>query len=373
MRITFLYNDASQDPAGLAEDSDPDRSPIVRALRGAGHDVTALACTLDLSSLRDELEQLRPDVVFNRVESLGGSDALATAVPLVLDTHGVPYTGCSTAAIVAAANKVTVKQRLVAAHLPTPRWVDLSTIRERGQLDLKPSPFGRGLVEGASVDGVLPSPQPSPRGSGGLRFILKSVLEHASFAIDDNSIIVADDEQQINDCIRAREACFDRPYFAEEFIDGREFNLALLGDGTTVLPAAEIDFSAFPVGKPRIVGRGAKFDAGSFEFENTPRRFDFPESDRVLLRRLCGLAAECGRLFELAGYARVDFRVDADGQPWILEINTNPCLAPGSGFAAALAQAGIGYDEGILRIVDEALRRGPRSDYQAHVSHSAYL
>ena len=75
------------------------------------------------------------------------------------------------------------------------------------------------------------------------------------------------------------------------------------------------------------------------------------------MRRLSDLAAECWRLFDLRGYARVDFRCDAAGQPWILEINTNPCIAPTSGFAAALQQAGISYDDGIQMILDDALAR----------------
>jgi D-alanine-D-alanine ligase len=73
------------------------------------------------------------------------------------------------------------------------------------------------------------------------------------------------------------------------------------------------------------------------------------------------LAVECWRLFGLAGYARVDFRCDEAGRPWILEINANPCLLPGAGFAAALERAGIGYDEGIQLILDAALRPNARS------------
>ena len=67
------------------------------------------------------------------------------------------------------------------------------------------------------------------------------------------------------------------------------------------------------------------------------------------------LALECWRLFGLQGYVRVDFRVDQAGQPWILEINTNPCLSPDAGYAAALAEAGLDYDDAIRRIVERAV------------------
>jgi D-alanine-D-alanine ligase len=191
--------------------------------------------------------------------------------------------------------------------------------------------------------------------------------------MDDDSVVRPVDRAQLEALIDECEARWQRPYFAEHYIEGREFNLALLGDTPTVLPPAEIDFSAFPTGKPRIVSHKAKFAAGTFEFENTPRRFDFPSEDRRLIEQVKKLAADCWRLFELRGYARVDFRCDAQGQPWILEINANPCLSPSSGFAAALAEAGIGYDGGIELIVRDALTRNSPPTGQLHVSHSTNL
>ena len=126
--------------------------------------------------------------------------------------------------------------------------------------------------------------------------------------------------------------------------------------GPEVLPPAEIDFSAFPPDKPRIVGYRAKWEETAFEFANTPRQFDFATSEQPLLERLCVLARACWPLFGLRGYVRGDFRVDTGGCPWILEINTNPCLSPDGGFAAAIARAGIGFDQAIARIVQDAPR-----------------
>ncbi len=128
-----------------------------------------------------------------------------------------------------------------------------------------------------------------------------------------------------------------------------------------VLPPAEIDFCAFPPDKPRIVGHQAKWDQDSFEYQQTPRRFVFPAKDKPLLSRVSDLARSCWGLFGLSGYARVDFRVDNDGQPWILEVNANPCLSPDAGFAAAVTEAGISYDEAIQRIVNDATNRSPLS------------
>jgi D-alanine-D-alanine ligase len=97
------------------------------------------------------------------------------------------------------------------------------------------------------------------------------------------------------------------------------------------------------------------------EYMNTPRRFDFPLADRALLDELEALARRCWTAFDLHGYARVDFRVDSDGQPWILEVNANPCLSPDAGFAAALQQAELTLTDAVERILADALRHVRRA------------
>ena len=152
---------------------------------------------------------------------------------------------------------------------------------------------------------------------------------------------------------------------------GREFNLSVLASesGPQVLPPAEIDFAAYPADKPRIVGYQAKWDEASFEYHHTPRRFDFPPSDSGLVAELGRLAIGCWHQFGLRGYARVDFRVDRQGRPWILEVNSNPCLSLDAGFAAAVERAEMTYDEAIRRIVQDALATAgspPPADRNAH-------
>jgi D-alanine-D-alanine ligase len=335
MRIAFLYNEATEDPALAAEEEQPTLSPVVAGLRRLGHDVSCIACTLDLASVRRRLLRVRPGVAFNRVESLGGSDAMMAAIPLLLETMQIPYTGCSSEALAATASKLAVKEQLVRAGLPTPRWV---------------------TSEGRFRFGDQKS-QAGTRSSGRSRFILKSVHEHSSFQLSDESVIEASDVSVVKRALRRCETKTGRPFFAEEFIDGREFNLSVFGERPVVLPPAEIDFSALPVGKPRIVNRAAKCDAGAFEFQHTPRRFEFPTSDRLLVKRLRQLAAESARLFHVRGYARIDFRCDERGQPWILEVNSNPCVSPNAGFMAAMARAGYSYDDALARLLEEALAR----------------
>ena len=140
---------------------------------------------------------------------------------------------------------------------------------------------------------------------------------------------------------------------AEAYIDGREFNLSLLAGegGPEVLPPAEIRFDAYPPGKVRVVGYRSKWEEGSFEFANTPRTFQFSAQDAPLLSQLKELARRCWNIFDLQGYARVDFRVDGAGRPWILEVNANPCLSPDAGFSAATLRAGLTFPDVLTRII----------------------
>ena len=126
-------------------------------------------------------------------------------------------------------------------------------------------------------------------------------------------------------------------WFAESYIDGREINVSLLanGAGVEVLPIAEIRFIDYPADKPRIVGYKAKWNEDSFEYRHTLRDFAIAKAEQALHTRLAALARTCWQLFDMRGYARVDLRVDPQGEPWVLEINANPCLSSDAGFAAA--------------------------------------
>jgi D-alanine-D-alanine ligase len=129
-----------------------------------------------------------------------------------------------------------------------------------------------------------------------------------------------------------------------------------------VLPPAEIDFVDYAPDKPKVVGYRAKWDADSFEYHHTPRRFDFPAEDASLLRQLTAIAKDCWRILGVRGYVRVDFRLDRDGKPWVLEVNANPCLSPDAGFFAAAQRAGLGFEQVIERILADAFRAAPASN-----------
>jgi len=299
---------------------------VAGALAGLGHAVATLDCDLDLARLQTELAARRPDTVFNLVEGLAGSGRLIHLVPAVLAALGIPFAGCTADAFAVTSHKVLAKRLLRGAALPTPDWLTAET-----------------------ADGPAAAAAPDRR------WIIKSVWEDASLGLDDDAVVTAP-AAAVRARLAARAGQAGAPWFAEEYIAGREFNIALLDgpDGPTVLPHAEMEFRDFPPGKPHIVGYAAKWHDETFEFSHTVRRFDLPPEDAPLLAELSRLSLACWRAFDLRGWARVDFRVDAAGRPWILEANVNPCLAPDAGFAAALDRAGIPFQDAVARMLTAA-------------------
>jgi len=357
MRVVVLHNAVSENDAPEDQDVLVQVGVVSHALRQLGHEALPMPCTLDLAAMQANLLQERPDVVFNLVESLAGDDSLAHLAPAVLDAMNLPYTGNPTAATFLSSHKLLAKERLVQGGLPTPAWIVAP-----------PQPVGRSCTPPQNVQPAsgrsdsVGRLEVGPTGCGRREvgptasWIIKGIWEQGSRNLDDGAIVTGGDEDTLRASLRDRAASLCRPCYAEEFIPGREFNLAILDGpaGPQVLAPAEIDFSAFPPGKPRIVGYRAKWQADSFEYQNTPHHFEFSAAEQPLLGQLRSLSLKCWDLFALRGYVRVDFRVDPSGRPWILEINTNPCLSPDAGFAAALQQASIPFERAIARILERS-------------------
>jgi len=339
MRVAVLFNAVVENAATDELDVLIQRDAIVASLGRLGHETAAVPCTLDLRDVLEELERTKSDVVFNLVECLEGHGRLIFAVPSMLDAIGIPYTGSPAEALFLTSHKILAKERFRAAGLPTPDWIG-------------PWPDG-GMVS------VVPR-----RGRGRRKgdYIIKSVWEHASFGIDDDLVVRGADEAAVLRVMAERAPRLRGECFAESFVDGREFNISVIAGpgGLEVLPLAEIVFIDFPAGKPKIVSYKAKWEEDSPEYRGTPRSFDFGAQDAPLLEELRALTRSSWEVFGLGGYARVDYRVDAKGRPYILEINANPCISPDSGFVAAAGQGGISYDAMVARILESALRR-PRA------------
>lgn len=304
---------------------------VASALERLGHLAVPLAFYADADELSEALKAEAPEVVFNLVETPMGMARLIHMAPLLLARLGMAHTGADTRAMLVSSNKLLAKNLLRQAGLPTPDWVTLQYFEQR-------------------------STHKTP-------YLIKPAWEHGSVGMDDDAFIPQGRRSAITEALARRTAEQGPDFFAEAYVEGREFNLSILAGpaGAEVLPPAEIVFQDYEPGRLRVVGFQAKWEPESFEYRHTPRRFGFAPRDQHLLEELKGLSLRCWKLFGLRGWARVDFRVDGRGQPFILEVNANPCLSDDAGFMAAASKAGLDQSAVVARILADAHRSRPRA------------
>jgi D-alanine-D-alanine ligase len=317
--LLILINAISEQPTRDELDVMVQADAVEQALKELGYSTRRAPFGLDLEPVAAILENHPPDLVFNLVETVGGKGALIHLCPSLLDAFGIPYTGSGTYALVVTTDKIRTKQILEEHGIPTPEW----------------------LLPGS---GRLPSP--------GKKYIIKPIWEDGSAGISDDSVI---DGKVLEMNGLPKEGVL-RDAFLEEYIDGREFNLSLLADhnGPAVMPAAEMLYVDYPAGKPKILNFASKWDEASFEYHKTVRTFDLSPGDHALVEEMSEISLRCWKIFQMSGYIRVDFRVDDQNRPWVLEVNANPCLSPDAGFMAACQRGGIEYTEMVKRIIDAA-------------------
>ncbi len=267
-------------------------------------------------------------VVFNLVEGFWTDPEQATLVPTVVHSFGKACTGNDTKGLLLSLDKWQSKALLRAAGLPTPQG-----------LIVQP---GQRIPAKNLFDGP---------------YIVKPVQTDASEGIDKTSI-VHKRGKALHEIVQRIHDRLAQPALIEQYVDGRELNISVVHrkGQPQVLPLAEIDFSAFEAGRPRIVGYEAKWLADSFEYNHTPRIIPAPLPKRVA-QRIQELAAAACRTLACLDYCRVDFRLDKANRPYILEVNANPDISLDAGFAAALQAAGIPYESFVRLSIDNAVRR----------------
>jgi len=267
------------------------------------------------------------DVVFQLVESLRGEARFEAAAAWLLEWARIPYTGSGPVAITLALEKPIARAVLQSRGVPVPE----------------------GFVLERAADPIRAVLQ-------GRRWIVKPAREDASHGIDAGSVV--GDEAALRARVDHVVRNYRQPALVEEYIDGREFNVALLGSGAAVevLPLGEIDFSRLDPAHPRVLTYAAKWDEASVEYHATPSIGARPMA-RELEERIRQTALAAYAALGLAGYGRVDLRVSARGEPFVIDVNPNPDLSPDAGFQKAAARAGLDHAHTVRRIVDEALRR----------------
>ncbi len=301
---------------------------VVDTLRRIGHDVHVLGVGDEIRPIRHAVTEHKPDVVFNLLEEFDGNTAFDHHVVSYLELLGVAYTGCNPRGLVISRDKALSKKLFAYHRIPTPKFAVIRTGRK------------------VKVPKALSYP-----------LIVKSQIEESSLGIAKASVV--GDEEQLIERVRIIHERVKTDALVEEFVEGREVYAGLIGNHRlTVLPPQELVISGLAEGEFLIATEKVKHDRGYQERHGVDiKLFDGPPE---LLRTLERLAKRVFRVLQLSGYARVDFRLDADGMPFVLEANPNPEIARSEEVSTSAEAAGLSYEELIQRIVNLAMQRAVR-------------
>lgn len=327
MKITVLHSKDALDPP-----ADPLLDQLDAALVANGHTSRRLAVDDAVQPLIDELTQEQPELVFNLAESFRGKSALESNVAALLNLLDLRYTGSSPAGLILAGDKTLTKKVLAFHGIQSAKFATVY----RGQVDW----------------------------SGDIKFplLVKPPQEDASLGITQKSVV--NDVKELLDVISSTQQEYQSPVLVEEFIDGREFYVGVIGNSKVeALPIVELDFSTFPAGLPKIASWEAKWgddgDEKGAQFEGTKSIFPTDLSEE-LTNKIQQVAIDSFQALRLRDYARVDLRVTADDEVYVIEANPNCYLEQNSEFARSAQKAGMEYPALISRIVELASARYSR-------------
>jgi D-alanine-D-alanine ligase len=330
MHISVLHN---SDHEVLKDDPGREaREDVVRVAAALCDALTEGAVTAEPVPVGHEplafvtvLEERRPDLVVNVCESVAADSRGEMLVPAVLDVLGLPYTGSSALSLGLALHKNKAKELLHSRGVSTPAFALISTPEDLLRLELPPFPL-----------------------------IVKPCREDASVGVDLDSVVHS--SQELRRAVLAVLKRFRQPALVEQFIAGREIYVPILGNRPRKpLPLSEIHFGKAFQGRPNIVSYRAKWDEASAECIDSPSG---PCAlDRITQARVVKTALAAFEALDCRDYGRVDLRLTAEGEPFIIDINPNCDLHPHAGFAKAALAAGMSYRDLALELVEVALER----------------
>ncbi len=317
-KVLIIYGPISPQALPDEEENLHTSKDIFNILGSQNIELSLMEFNPNINDFISIVKDLKPDLVINMVESVYNDPKLMILATLYLEHLGIPFTGGSSESLLISSNKVLSKEIMRQNKINTPDW-------------------------------VLLNKTPALLTENKRRWIIKPLYEDASIDIDDNSVT---DHISSHDVLVILKDKNNSNYFAEEFIEGREFNVSIFKENNelVILPIAEIRFENYSDDKPKILNYKSKWHLDSFEYKNTCRTFD-TKLDIKSVNMLKSICAKIWDIFNLKGYARIDFRMDSNGTFFVLEINANPCVAKDSGFAAAALESGMEYDEFIKRIM----------------------
>jgi len=332
--IALVYNaytdnepELPEDRGGMADLKSQVRH-IGRTLRRLGHTVTILPLAHDLFGFQRRLRRLRPDVVFNLYDDVVHGAVYEMRLAALVRMMGFPMTGCPALALGLTRYKYMAASLLAGVGVPVP-------------------PNTAILETASAVDRHLWQ----------FPIIVQASQEHGGIGLDRHSVVYSKKALRLK--VREIITTYRQPALAQRFLSGREFNVGIVGGNRLrVLPLAEVNYRDLPPEIPPIMSYDAKWKENTIEYQSTcvtcPAEVELAESQRI-----CQVALQAFRAVGGRGYGRVDIRCDEEGNPYVLEVNCNPCLDDEMGLARSAAAAGWSYADLLQFIIRAALEPLP--------------
>ncbi len=329
MNVTVLVDEwtiPSGDPEFTRQPPKPmTEFHVIDALRSLGHSVRTVGVSSDIAALVHHLTSQPVDLVFNLTEQIDGDRLMDKNIAALLEMMGIAFTGAGPMGLMLSRDKRLCKELLSLHKIRVPRFVSL--------------PIGRKVRIPKTVKYPL---------------VVKPALEDGSEGISNASLVM--NEKALLERVEFVHTSWQQPVIAEEYIDGREYYVGVLGNARlTVLPLRECKLNAGAQDGPQLATYMVKWNAKYREKWNIV--FDFAELDDETIRRIERTCKKVYRILHMRDYARIDLRVTPEGRLVILEANPNPDLAYGEEVAEAAEKRGISYEALIDRIIRSALRR----------------
>jgi D-alanine-D-alanine ligase len=301
-----------------------DLHKIIGSLQKYFTKVETFAANSNVERTISELNKISPDAIFNFVESIEGVASYEYCIAGIFELLGYQFTGNTPITLGNCLNKERAKNILRSFGIQTPK----------SQI-IKPT------------DKILKT-------SFNLKFpvILKLLTEDASIGISELSVV--NDYSELTKQLRFLFETYKQDVIAEEYIEGRELNIAILGD--QILPISEITFDGLPDNLPKIITYDSKWIEDSVYYQHTIPSCP-ANIEKSARKNIEAVAIEAYRAMNCRDYARVDIRLSNDGSPYVIEVNPNPDISTDSGFARAALAAGISYGELLYTIANFALTR----------------
>lgn len=305
------------------------KEDIQGALDSLGYETSIFNMSDDLDRFLAYLKAMQPDIIFNMVECLGDDAIHEMHVAGIYELLGFTYTGAGPFTLGTCLNKPRAKEILSYNGIPTAKFFVCDDLKK---------------LIADDIDLAYP-------------LFVKPSNEDASVGIDNKSVV--NTFQELKDRVGHILRKFNEPAIVEEYIDGRELNVGIIGNKKPiVLPISEIDFSGLPDDYPKIVTYDAKWMEGTIEYTGTQGKCPAQLNPSVE-EKVREMALRAYQLMGCRDYARVDIRLTKNNKPYVLEVNPNPDLSDDAGFYRSARTHGLTYAETIGKIVEFAIERHP--------------